>query len=272
MSNSLHFGLSAGSLTDLSANTYGLLVEPHGFPWSPEPQISAVTMPGRDGAHLYGTRFAGRRATIPIRVEGDSTADLKSKMDAVARKLNSANGNGWWKLDSLSDRMFYGRVAGAIEFVPAGPRMARATLQLLSPEAFLYDVTEVTQTETISGTPTTFDVKDGSAVVDGTAVACPVWTIHNTAGSTSGVITLESLTRGEVFTTNTGIPNAWYARIDAARLMLEWSPDGSTWVPWMTARGSSVDIPKLSPGVSNSLRITGLSGGTVAAVYRPRYL
>lgn len=272
MSNSLHFGLSAGSLTDLSSSTYGVLVEQHSFPWSCEPQISAVAMPGRDGAHIYGTRFAGRRAAIPIRVEGSSTADLIAKMDAIALRLNSANGDGWWKLDSLSDRLFYGRVAGGIDFTPSGPRMARAVLHLVSPEAFLYGVNEITQTETISGTPTTFDVKDSAAVVEGTAVACPVWTIRNTSGSTSSAITFESVTRGEVFTTNTGIPNAWYARIDGARMILEWSPDNSTWSTWMTARGSSTDIPKLSPGVSNSIRITGLSGGTVTAAYRPRYL
>lgn len=271
--HSLHFGAQAGSLTDLSGDTYGLLVEPGAIGFGPTPQTSIAQTPGRDGGHIYNTRYSGRTATIPIRVEGDSAADLKTKLDAVAYFLRASRGNGYYKLDSFDDRLFYGRLDGRLDFDFYGPRMARATLQLISPEAFLYAATETTQTETISASPTTFDVPNGGADVAGTAPASPVWIIKNTAGSTSGAITFESLTRSEVFNTTTGLGNNHWARLDVARGILERSTDsGANWSAWMTARGNYTDIPRLSPQTSNSIRITGITAGEVVCTYRARFL
>lgn len=270
--STLHFGTSASSLADLSANQYGLSVEGDRLTWMAAPQLSFTDTPGRDGAHIYGSRYAGRRFSIPIRVEGDDADDLRNKLDAIAYKLRPGQGNGYWKLDAVPDRLAFGRIGAAVEFQTFGARLARGVLQIVCPDAFLHSTTETVQTVTVSGSPQAFNVT-ASGVAPGTAPASPVWVVKNTSGGASGALTLANSTTGESVSTSAGIANGHWLRFDAVRKIIERSTDsGGSWASFMAYRGSARNIPGLNPQVQNACTLTGLTGGEITITYRARFL
>jgi phage-related protein len=272
MSDSLHFGLSASLLTDLSANQYGLKVEQGEMPWAADPQLNLVDLPGRDGGHVYGSHYGTRRITIPVRVEGDDAADLRDKMDSIMWLLRSSRGNAYWKLDSLPDRLAYGRLGAGVVFRPSGPRLARGVLQVVCPSAFLLSTTETVQTVSVAASPKSFNVQAADAV-EGTAPAAPVWVVKNTSGGTSSALTLENVTTAEKVSTSTGIANGAWLRFDADRMTIEKSVDsGANWTSFMAFRGTYKNIPLLVPGQVNSCVLTGLTAGSIEITYRARYL
>ena len=224
------------------------------------------------GGVAFANGFHARVLSIPAIIIGSSRSDLASKVDAVMALLNPELGLQYLKFDAESDRAWRGSVSGRISRKPKGIVAVEITIPWTCVESAAYSTTETSQTITINANPKTFAVPAAGSVA-GSAYALPTWVVKNTSGGTSGALTLQNTTTGEKVSTTAGIANGTWLRFDAARQILETSTDsGSTWAAAMSNRGSYRNIPRLKPGASNSLTLTGLSSGSVVATYRARYL
>jgi hypothetical protein len=272
MANSVHFGTTAGSLTDLSGSSYGVTVETTEVSGMPDVQASVSGLPGSNGALVYGRGFGPRTIDATLRVVGNDAANLQGKIDNILYLIDPRRGVGWWKFDHQADRIWNGAVVRGFGSVVRGNRMARLPLQIQLASALAYGVDETTQTVTVSGSPQAFSVP-GSGVLGGTASAEPVWLVKNTSGSTSGVLTLANSSTAETVSTSVGIANGHWLRFDRARQIIERSTDsGVSWTSFMSSRGAQRNIPTLAAKQGNSCALTGLTGGEIVITYRTRFI
>lgn len=272
MANSVHFGTTAGSLTDLSGSSYGVTVETSQISGMPDVQSSVASLPGSNGALLYGRVFGPRTIDMTLRVVGSDADDLQEKIDNILYTIDPRRGAGWWKFDHQNDRIWNGSVIRGFGAVVRGPRMARLPLQIQLASALAYGADETTQTVTVSGNPQAFSVP-GSGVLGGTANAEPVWLVKNTSGGASSALALTNSSTGETVSTSVGIANGHWLRFDRARQIIERSTDsGVSWTSFMSSRGTSRNIPALAAKQGNSCALTGLTGGEIVITYRTRFI
>ena len=272
MANAIHIGASIASLTDLGGASYGLVLlrgERVGLSGA---QIDLGELPGFDGGYAMVNGSRLRQMVLPCLVSGSSHSDALSKVESVVALLNPALGSQYLKLDSESDRAWLGKVGGEISKKPRGIAAFELSIPWVCEHAHAYSTSETVQSETVSSDPEAANVP-ASGVVAGSAYAYPVWVVKNTSGSDSDPLSLNNATTAETVSTSAGLANGAWARFDAARQIIEKSTDsGSSWSAWMTARGAYRAIPRLKPGVANSISLGGLSAGSLVCTYRARYL
>lgn len=145
------------------------------------------------------------------------------------------------------------------------------TLEFLARDGRAFSTTEVEETANLTGTGGTFNVNAASNV-PGNTKADPVWIFKNmTSGSTG--ITLLNNTTGETVTHSLAHSSSTWLKFDTRLRRAYISTDsGSVWT--LSQRYLNYGpFPRLSPGVQNSITVSGLvDGGDVVCTYRGRYL
>lgn len=256
-----------------SLASYGLTVlDSTPLPVWPGARLYRKDVPQRHGGVGAGGKTESRRIQVSCIVEGSSISDLQSKLDTIKRLLNPDNGSKAFYLDAMSDRMWYGQLATRIEAQVIGAVAARLLLVFDCADPLAYATSLTTQTVTVSADPHSFNVP-ASSTVAGSVEALPVWTVRNTDAASATGVAVENTTRSETISVAYTVPTNAYVRIDTARELVEYSADGTTWTPIMSAIITApLYWPKLTPGVANACKVHGLTAGTLAISYRARYL
>ncbi len=274
MSNSIHVGSSADSLTDLSGASYGVTLLKMAWPWMAGSDAFMHDLPQGNRRVLLVNSMRGRVEVFPLRIEGTSNSNLRSKVEAIKRLVDPRLGNIYVKSDVWSDYLFFGRFTSPWPGPYRGQLVTNIQAEFTNKWADLLSTTETTQNVTVSGSPQAFNVP-ASGSVAGSSPAEPQWIIKNTSGSVSGAIRLVNNTTDESFYLATGasIPNGTWLRLDRERWTVETSVNsGSTWSDASALVGSLKNIPRLNPGGVNSCTLSNLSSGTVSVIYRARYM
>jgi hypothetical protein len=107
----------------------------------------------------------------------------------------------------------------------------------------------------------------------GTEYAQPVYTITQNAAGGAVTVVLNNTTTNESITWAGTFESTDELKIDTARKVVELSTDaGSSYSNAMDGKSAGGVFPRLSPGVSNTLTVTGLTDASMATVYTARYI
>jgi hypothetical protein len=252
--------------TDLGGSSYGAILERHARPVAPR-VIETTVIPGADGAITYGGYLGAQGVDLPLVVEGTSRSDLHDKLDAIALALHTDEAKSLAP-DYLGGRYWLAQLAslGPIEYF--GMTAARIMARFNVADARLYAASETSQTLTVATDPDSFSVP-ASGDVAGTAVADPEWELTLSAGASS--IEIENTTRGESLTYGASLTSGDKLKIVSAPTSMRVYVDVGSGYAESMGDVSGVP-PRLTPGVSNSVTVTGLSSGSLDVTYRARYL
>jgi hypothetical protein len=252
--------------TDLGGATYGVLLERHVRPVAPR-IIETSVIPGADGAITYGGYLGAQTIDLPLVIEGSSRSDLHTKLDAVVGVLHTDEAKALAP-DYMGGRYWLAQLAnlGGIEYF--GMTACRTTATFIVADARLYAASETSQTLTVATDPDSFSVP-ASGNVAGTAVADPEWELTLSAGASS--IEIENTTRGESVTYGASLTSGDKLKVVSEPTSMRVYVDTGSGYAESMGDVSGVP-PRLSPGVSNSVTVTGLSSGSLDVTYRARYL
>ncbi len=249
--------------TYCGGDSYGVIVLGTEDPGFSGLKRSVHDIPGIHGAELEGGYLQGAKWTIPCLIQGDSESAVHTKLENLLYLLNSdldlplifdSRPDVYWLVSATEPSAATWSSAQQVLHL-------NLALTLADPVAFAVDATE--SPETIAGTPHAFTVATGNGGVSPHVE----WVIAPTADLTS--ITLANATTGETCTYTKAIANGTYLKLDSALQEVFTSPDGVNWT--RNVPGSSGDIPRLSPRVTNNLTLTGVPSGTITATFRERY-
>ncbi|MCC6490668.1 MAG: phage tail family protein [Candidatus Hydrogenedentes bacterium] len=222
------------------------------------------------GGVSWGHHYPGRVIPVKCWMLGESWTEVRAKLDRL-NLLLTRNGLMSLRFDDVDDRFWMVRAQRPGRVTPAR-NGAVFELSFVAPDPRAYSTTETVQTINLTAGVTNATVP-ASGVVGGSAEADPVWVLKPT-GAGAAAPSVENTSRSELAGVNTTIVSTRWVRFDATRRgILEYSDDsGVTWASFMSVLSPASIFPRLSPGVSNAIEITGLTGtGTLVVTYRERY-
>ena len=273
MSNSMVF-----NGIDLSSDTYGVTVTERDTVFMPPSSVDIVNVPYSFGG-LSDQSFTGPvELPVPIVIEGTDNKDLHTKMDALQLLFFQRRAvETTLRFDTSPERYYNARLVSNVPATPRGVSVLRCSLTFLVPDPRLYSTTETTQTETITSTPDSFTFP-ASGTTGGTATIDPVWYIRRTDANAAVTVILNNTTATEALTrAGTLEQNRWLKIDSSQRVMRVWKSDSTGADPlaetYTTAMaGVSGVFPRLAPGVASTITVTGITTGTLTAIYRERYM
>ncbi len=243
--------------TDL--RDYGLYIAPGARrPLLPDARGRFVALADTSKTLDFGSFYDAREFRLPCVIIGSSMADLNSKLDSIRSTLDVLDGLQQLIFGLQETRYWlakYNRGSDItlIKFV------ARLTLNFISPDPFAFSTTSDTPNHPIAADPTTVSETTG-----GTAPIRPVWKLTPDA-PVSGAVQLENDTRSELIQWSGDLDGAGdYIEIDVENHLI--SKNGTA-----SMAGASGTFPLMSPGVANSITVTGMTGD-LDITYRDRYL
>ncbi len=267
------------TFNSVDLGTYGLTVL-HGSDDQalPEGRVDLIETGGEYGGVAQGVTYAPRRWTLECLVKGTTRDEFRGFLDTVMYTLRPTQGDKLYVAQGMSlltaalRRGRYCRVVGAIDLKVLSGLAARLSVGFVAADPLEYALSATTQNVTVDQSPESFNVA-AAAVVAGTAVAVPVWTITNTDAATVGVVTLNNVTRGESLQWTGALAQNAKLRVDSQRCYIERSTDGGTnWTGVMSGLRLGDPFPGLTPGVQNSCTLVGLAAGTLGVSYYARWL
>jgi len=271
MAYSLSYGTSITALTDCGTVDYGNMIVEARDITAPPLQLDRVTLPAYHGGYQQGSYVGERTISFSAVLSGTSWADVLDKLDTFNGLADPTACDGYLLFGDQPDRAWYGRFMGGHVGHPLGPRAMRLSLEFACRESLAYDMTEDTQTLTITVAAEAFTVPAAGSV-RGNAACYPTYLLKNTSGGAFNF----SLTNGTEWLTIPNIPDGGWVRATWP-LYLELSEDnGSTYASCMNKSSNSEPqfIP-LSGGSSNTLTVYAIGGtptGTLDLTYRGRWV
>lgn len=234
---------------------YNLVVQSIELPVNQKSDLTSL----QDKSHAaYGSLQAGI-LKLKVSVLGDSLSDTLANLDDIKLVLNERE-SATLVLDMLDDRYWTARFE-SLTGRPVGPGVWEGYLGFLVPDPLAYSITETSSDFSIDADPDMIE-----EAVGGTAIVEPVYTL--TAGEDLVDITLqlENLTAGEELQWEGSLANGEELEIDVATWVIK--KEGTE-----SMSGFSGEFPRLLPGLTNQIVITGFSDtGTLNITYRERYI
>lgn len=257
---------------DLTGSTYGLTVlNTTFFPAGKEQRIHSRDVPNRHGGFATGGFVQAKDIAVDVMVQGTSTADLLAKIDAINIALDPQKGIKPLFLPAFPGRQWNASLKEQADANVRGQAAAAFRLTFHAADPIAYATSATTQNVTLDETPKAFNAP-ASGNFAGSTFALPVWTVRNTSASPVTAVTISNVTRLESIIVNQTLEQNEYIRVDAARGVVEFSTNGSTWTNINNKIASSpAAFPKLSGGVVNACSVAGVGTGTLAVTYRARY-
>lgn len=260
----------------MSGAAYKILLVRHPVPYLPESRIDYQEVPHRQGGVAQDTLQRELIIELDCYVEAASEALLKTQMGAIKAKLVSGVDKSL-RLDVQSDRFWNARLSSGIQARMLGMSNVAFPLSFIAadPNAFSTAETDAGN-QAISSSPDTLTV--GSAGTSGDeTLASPVWYLRNGTGGAVSTITLNNTTTGEVLTWANNLNAGFWIKIDVAKWQVSRStgagadPTALSFTDPVMTNVSGI-FPRIDTLVQNSVTVTGLSTGTLRAIYRVRYL
>lgn len=257
MANSLSFGG-----VDLSA--YGLTVRNGPLSLMASTDLALITIPNSDRAVASEPYYQPRTISLDCVVVGSSFADLKSKLDSIAKALGSRE-LASLALDSMPDRYWMVWRRGEASVTITGS-VASLGLEFVAPEPFAFKSGAAS-----TGSMTWPDAGELSLLVGGSARTWPVLEFV-AAAPTSAVIVEHSDLDRRIGWTGT-LATGSRLRFDCDAWQVWYAPDdGGDWA--LSMAGVSGEFFYLLGGgeVVNTIRLLAPGSGTLTATWRERYL
>lgn len=259
---------------DLGDASYELILSESFKSLSPQLSSTLISIPGKDGAYKGESKYPPRSIRFNAFVDGSSNQDVKDKCNNIARVLNQKDVKKlqfdtftvteggivkpffWAVLDAPIDS----KIVGSSAWLP---------ISFLAADPFAYG------DEDNSSTAINADPFTTSRTPYGTHECKPVFIIENTTGGDVVGIALENTTRGEVAVWNGTLPDTKFLFIDSKlqHVSIRDAYDSTSGTPAMT--DFEGQFPKMTPGISNTLKVTGDGGftsGSIRARHRSVYL
>ncbi len=215
----------------------------------------------RDGSASFGTTYGGRSDILECEIEASTKADRIAKVaQVVSDLLDSRSGElalifGW-----RTARTYLSKLVSPVN---ADLFLAGATFRLVFAASHPWAIaaSETNEVESISG-DSTFNIAIG-----GEHPVNPSWTIKNTGAQTAGAVTLQNVTRGELFTfAGPLIAGEWLRMFKLAGVIERDNATGGS--PWTNAiSGASGPIPRINGGATNQIKVFGVASGTLLLDY-----
>jgi len=258
MANSLSYGG-----TDLA--TYGLYVTRQPSNLIAPVEFSSAKAGFADRGFAGYSSFGPRELVCECLVVAATRAALATALDNIRLKLFSREDaalifDGIW-----AGRYWMARLSSGVNAsLEAGAKVAKFTLAFQASDPFAYSTSAGSDDETI-----TSGVHSFSVVVAGTAPALPVFTVVPNA--TSAPVVISNETTGEKIAWENSLASTDEIRIDCATQYIDVADQATD---TYAASMSNVDgqFPTLAAGVTNSLIISGVPGGSVNTAWRNRYM
>ncbi len=249
-------------------NLYGLELLKAARPGTADPSLDIQLRGVRNGGFTQGARLKPLFWTDPYLITGTSDADVRVKMNRVAKIINPTAAAGILVYDedighgAAIDKEILARVNGSWQKFWQNDREARFNVNWIAEDGVWLLRESATETPTLDANPKTFDVPV-SGVVGGNTPVRPVFTFENVTGGNVTSVTLVNNTRGETIRWTGVLADTHFLRFDSAREMVERSSDGVTYTTAMSGLTPGDPFPLLTDGVANSFTATGF-GGTFA--------
>jgi phage-related protein len=238
------------------------------------PRVDLQAVPFRPGGVAQDTNLDSLRINLDCIVEAVSAAKLKTQMGALKTKLFSRTDQSL-RLDFQSDRYWLARLTSKIEGPILGVTNIEFPLTFIAADPIAYSTVETdTEDEAITSSPDTIAVGSAGTSLDET-FSEPVWYVRNTTGGGVSSITVNNTTTGESLTWANFINSGFWLKIDSSTMTCyrgQSSTSDATASTYVEAMANVSGIfPRLDTLVENSITVTGLSAGTLRAIYRVRY-
>ena len=280
MGTSVGFSLSFNG-TYLGTSDYNVLLRRAPRSMMGDPDVDFLRFGGRDGGESQGAIIKPRFWTDVCEIEGDSRADVMTKMDNVKLVLDPRLGAKVLKYDGLSDltaatsRQIVARING-----PILPNWKGNTIQFninwMAPSAHEQALSSSSETPTIDADPKTFHVPDSAAeVIGGSTEIRPVYLLENTSGGNVTAITLTSVTRTQVLRWTGILSDTHFIRIDANRQHIERSSSGAfagEETSAMSGLTAGDPFPLLTSRVRNEFTLAGFSAANLTVTFTEEFL
>ena len=240
---------------------YGLTVKKSSLS-SFMPSIRASYVEIADKAYDFRAFLNPRTINLDVLVTGTDKANLISNLDNISKLLNPVEGVKHLTLDFPDDRFYKAKLSNPIDWEIVTHKLATAELGFICPDPLGYSTSETSTPHDIDVAPTT----TVSEVTGGTAYIEPVYTLI--AGDILDTVTikLKNIDTGEEIQWEGSLAITEELEIDVAL--------------WIVKKEGVADMasvsgqfPRLLPGVSNSITVTGfLTNGSLNIKYRNTYL
>lgn len=259
----------AGGFTfdGVDISTYGAILQSNpDHPLMGDLEVDATTIPGAEGGYLSPSMVKPKEFNLVLSVVGTSHSDLLSKFDSLANLFAPWKGEKQLIFDAQTTRYWMAKLRGKSSREWKGPILSLLTLPMTASRP-AYETSVTNQVVTIVASPHNFLIP-ASGVLGGTAHAWPKYSL--TGATYTGQIVLTNLTTNEIA--------RWTGTLVVTDVLDFICEDGNERYvikkngAISMAVGTSGTIPRLRPGIANSMSISGPTAGTLTITYRKRYL
>jgi len=214
-----------------------------------------------DKAYDFRAYLNPRTIRLDVVITGTGEADLISNLDNISKLLNPVEGVKHLTLDFPNDRFYKAKLDSPIDWEIITHKLAQAELSFICPDPLGYDNSETSSDHNINADPKTVTETTG-----GTAYIEPVYTLIAGEALNDVTVKVENLDTGEELQWEGSLANGEELEIDVA-----------LWIVKKEGVADMADVsgqfPRLLPGISNSIKITGFSTtGSLNIAYRNTYL
>lgn len=243
----------------------GFTMEREALPASPSIEVPHLLPASRDGAVASKSRFGPRTFNILGLVQGSTPALLQSNLDLILKELSTRTDKRL-DLPQFSDRFWNAKPVGQPLLNYFGAGRARLAFTLVATdEPFGLSAAAQAESLTIASNPDT----ESTGTVLGNYFAEPIWEL--TASATGdATIQLENLTAGTSIAVSTVLLSGHKLRYTVATKKLELDIGGG-YASNLSNVADGATWPHLTPGVVNSIKVTGITSATLTAAYNARF-
>lgn len=256
------------SFNSIDLANYGVTVLAPFMPIFSVASAPLVSLALSDGGVSSPNRYPAKAMSVPCIVKGAGYADLLSKLDSISKILGERDLVPL-SFDHISDRYWMSKIAGEIEPNILGSSVAQLNLPFLSPDPHAFATSETTIDS--GSVPGTVAVTPG-----GTVETYPIITVVVNAACTGFSIANDTLGESIEWTS----PNSpdtdlvsgdiiildcrkWYKTFSIQRV--------AEAEPTIIMNGIEGIFPQMSPGISNDIVFTTISGSSFSIVFNDRY-
>lgn len=199
--------------------------------------------------------------TLQVSVKAADRATLKSYLDSIKQVITTEIPCNLI-LDSLDNRYWLAKMESVSKGFH-GPKLWQGTIIFKADDPVAYATSETSSDFSIDADPKTVN-----EAVAGTGYVSPVYTLTAGEDLTDATIIVANLTTDETLTWEGSLSNGEELAIDVAHWIVKVEGVAS-----MSGLDSTSKFPRLAPGETNQIRITGFSTtGSLNITYRERYL
>lgn len=254
----------------VSLGQYGLVVRSASWQLLPAPKMTSKTLAQADGQASFSASFGPREFdvdyAISIALQTLSPAKTIDELCAlVATALQQTiAGEKTLVFDKWSGKSWNVRLTSAFSPAIKSARFAEGALTFIADNPWSIATSATTHNSNVITGDTTLSI-----TATGNTVQAPTWIVKNGATPAASVA-LQNVTTGELVTCSAGLgANEWLRLKRTDTMDIEVSSDsGSTWV---SAFGGVTGIaPSMAGGAANSVKVYGITSGTLDISYYAR--